>query len=131
MIDSLSHFVSLVEKDTDKARASLRGSEAMESVWIEILEARPDLVRVVTLNKLLPDSILRLLAKHPDSDVRTDVANKRRLPHDVFELLALDDDESVRARIAWNKKTPVEVLERLANDEEKIVSDPARNRLFN
>lgn len=129
MIESVSQFLSLVEDDTDEARASIRHAEASESLWFEILEIHPELVRVVTLNKGLPDSVLHMLAKHPDTDVRVDIANKRKLSLDVFELLASDEDESVRARLAWNKKTPIEILKQLADDEEEVVSGPARDRL--
>ena len=120
-----------MEEDTDEARACLRNDEASENLWSEILDTHPDLVRVITLNKVLPDSTLRLLARHPDESVRIDIANKRKIPFDVFELLAGDENEAVRARLAWNKKTPLKILEKLAEDKEEVVFEPARDRLAN
>ncbi|MDA7632602.1 hypothetical protein N8766_00700 [bacterium] len=107
----------------------MRYREATEATWLEILRSDDHYVRIVTLNKTLPESILRHLSRHGSSEVRVDIANRRGLPVDVFETLALDVDESVRARIAWNKKTPAEVLKQLASDTESIVSEPALKRL--
>jgi hypothetical protein len=124
MIGSFQEFIDLVE-----CGRTLRHDSAPDSVWEEVLQRRPDLTRIVSLNKTISESILRLLAKHEDPLVRCDIANVRRLPRDVFELLARDPDESVRARVAWNKKTPEDILKRLAADESPVVNEPAGKRL--
>jgi len=129
MIESVEQFAALVENGSGDALATIRHGEASEEIWLQIIYSAPELVRAVTLNKQLPDSILRRLAMHVDAEVRSDIANKRGLPSDVFEILAADEDESVRARLAWNRKTPRAILQRLANDEELIVSEPARARI--
>jgi hypothetical protein len=129
MIVSIEQYLALFEKEGDESQAAIRHETAADEIWFRILESHPDLVRAVTLNKNLPESVIRHLAAHEDADVRTDIANKRKLPVDVFKLLSGDKDESVRARLSWNKKTPLAVLKKLADDEEPIVSEPARDRL--
>lgn len=129
MIESLEEFLDLVRRDDESSRLRLKTEAAPLSVWEEVLSQRPDLKRVVTLNKTLDEQVLRLLAKDSDSSVRCDIANRRSLPFDVFELLARDSDESVRARIAWNKKTPDQILRHLLTDESEIVTEPVKRRL--
>lgn len=129
MIESLAEFLNLVERDDDSSRLRLKTESAPLSVWEEVLSVRPDLKRVVTLNKTLGDEVIRLLAKDKDASVRSHIANRRSLPIEVFELLSRDPAESVRARIAWNKKTPEKILRRLLTDESEIVTEPVKRRL--
>lgn len=129
MIESFKEFVSLAEHDDEESHRRLKSEAAHIFVWEEVLSLRPDLKRLVTLNKTLDDQVLRLLAQDEDPSVRCDVANRRGLPLDIFELLARDLDESVRARIAWNKKTPIDILQRLLTDESPIVREPVKKRL--
>jgi hypothetical protein len=129
MIESLGEFLDLIERDDERSQMRLKMEAAPLSVWEAVLSVRPDLKRVVTLNKTLGDQVLRLLAKDADVSVRCDVANRRSLPLDVFEFLARDSNESVRARIAWNKKTPDQILRHLLTDESEIVTDPVKKRL--
>jgi len=129
MIESYNEFMDLIERDDEESHHRLRTEAAAFSVWEEVLLLRPDLKRVVTLNKTLDDRVLRVLAKDEDPSVRCDVANRRGLPLDIFELLAGDPDESVRSRIAWNKKTPNDVLKRLLTDASEIVIEPVKKRL--
>lgn len=129
MIESFKEFADLVERDEEESHFRLKTETAPVPVWEEVLSQRPDLKRVVTLNKTLNDQVLRLLAKDEDPSVRCDVANRRALPLEIFELLARDPDESVRARIAWNKKTPDEVLRHLLTDGSQIVIEPVKRRL--
>ena len=66
-------------------------------------------------------SVLKLLAKDEDSDVRSRVANNPKTPASVLELLAKDESSSVRCRVAENPKSPTSVLELLAKDEDEYV----------
>ena len=66
-------------------------------------------------------SVLKLLAKDEDSDVRSEVAKNPKTPTSVLELLAKDEDEDVRWRVAENTNTPTSVLELLAKDENSSV----------
>ena len=131
MIESVEQYIALCEEEGDESQAAIRHDEATEETWLQILASRPDLVRMVTLNKGLPEKVIQHLAAHEDVAVRIDIANKRKLPPDVFVKLSGDKEESVRARLSWNKKTPLEILRKLADDEESIVSEPAQDRLTN
>ena len=129
MFDTVREFVDLVESGDEASQLRIRLDHASTAIWKEVLRQRPDLKRVVTLNKTLDDDILRLLAKDGDYFVRMDVANRRGLPHDLFELLAQDANESVRARIACNKKTPLEILRFMIEDHSALVAKAAKKRL--
>ncbi len=129
MIESLDHFDCLVEEGGEKSQEQIRNDRVPESILFEIIQKRADLCRVVTLNRNLPESIIRLLAEFEDPNVRADVAMRRSVPIDVREKLARDVDDSVRARVAWNEKTAKLLLELLANDELSIVAEPAQQRL--
>lgn len=129
MISSVDEFAALVLKGDEESLDRIRHDLASEEVWLNILAQRPDLVRALTLNKHLPEGVLRMLASHSSADVRCDVASRRALPSDVFDKLAGDLDETVRARIAWNKRTPRAILLRLSEDPSSIVREPAINRL--
>ena len=129
MIIKPEDFLGFVDKDDEQSKQRLRSETAAESVWEEIIVKYPHLKRAVTLNKNLPEAILRLLAKDQDPLVRTDIAMKRTLPREVFVLLAEDSDELVRARIAWNKKTPLDLLQKLAADVSQVVAEPAKKQI--
>jgi hypothetical protein len=79
-------------------------------------------------NKTVPVEVLEVLARDPDSRVRSMVAMKNRLTDSLFALLATDQDDSVRASLARNKKIPSEILGCLAGDQSQIVSAAARER---
>jgi hypothetical protein len=119
---------SLVNLEDETSRHRLRWDSASESVWSEIIAKYPELKGLVSLNKVLPDGIKRLLASDPDPKIRHDIAMKRALPLDLLVLLAEDSDETVRARIAWNKRTPVDLLLKLTHDSSSIVSKAAQDR---
>jgi len=129
MITTPEEFLNLAHLDDDQSRQRLRSETAAESVWESIVSKYPQLKRAVTLNKNLPENILRMLAKDPDPLIRTDIAMKRALPEDIFVLLTDDPDEVVRARIAWNKKTPRNLLLKLAADASQLVSEPAKKQI--
>lgn len=129
VISSVEEFASLVLNGDEESQSRIRNDQAPQEVWLRIIASRPDLIRAVTLNKHLPECVIRTLAAHANADVRFDVANRRALPDDLFDKLAGDSDETVRARIAWNKKTPKAILVRLSEDRCPLVSEPAKKRL--
>ncbi len=129
MIRTMKEILDLIENDDPQQQKQIASVVASESVWFAFIEARPELRRAVTLNKHLPDSVLRKLARDDDRLIRFDVAMKRRLPMELFALLASDTDEGVRHRIAFNAKTPREIIQRLAEDPSPLVSAEARRRL--
>ena len=112
MINSAKEFVELREKNDPRATYE----KAARGVWLEVIHDFPDYKAWVAHNKTVPVTILRILARDADAQIRFWVAMKRKCPHDVFKRLAFDEDESVRVRIAWNAKTPPDILEMLQKD---------------
>lgn len=128
-ISSAQDYVEMASCSEVEGKTALREARLSEEVWIQIIKNHSELKRTVTLNRYLPENVLRILASDADAQVRTDVANRRALPQDLFAVLARDNDEGVRARIAWNRKSPKSVLDRLALDSADTVSEPARRRV--
>ncbi len=125
MIKSAIEYATLVNTDFESARRV----EANESVWLSILNKMPYLKEEVALNKILPDTILSLLSKDKDSQIRFSIAMKRRLSYEVFERLAFDDNESVRLAIANNPKVPITILEKMKTDSWNKITKIVNNRL--
>lgn len=65
----------------------------------------------VAHNKTVPNEVLRVLIRDPDSAVRLPVAMKNKLPEDLFFLLAQDEDDGGRQRSSCNKNTPGSILQ--------------------
>lgn len=97
-------------------------------VWLEVIRRFPDMRFWVAQNKTVPVEVLAVLARDPDSRVRSMVAMKNQLTDDLFALLASDQDDSVRVRLAHNKNVPSEILMRLSRDQSAVVSAAARER---
>ncbi|WP_184060366.1 hypothetical protein [Sphingomonas aerophila] len=129
MIGSADEFVRLRTSDEPDEYRRAAMDEAPESVWLEVVQAYPEMRRWVAHNKTVPMSVLDLLAADQDEDVRIAVAQKRKLTADLFSQLSRDPSPNVRQRIASNAKTPTDVLERLASDADKSVAIEARTRL--
>ena len=129
MITSKEYFLNLIELGSVEARQKLTTETASEKTWFEIMALSNEIIDAVVLNKTLPPKVLRHLALHESSRIRSHIAMKRALPIDLFETLASDKDESVRARISWNKKTPINIIRNLARDVAEVVSEPALARL--
>jgi hypothetical protein len=127
-VSSAEEYATLIDLGDPESQDRLRNETISEDVWLQIIAVRPDLVRAVTLNKNLPESVIRILALNTDPNVRSDIAMKRSLPADLFQKLSEDIDESVRTHIAFNKKTPRAILERLMDDDCPVVSEAARKR---
>jgi hypothetical protein len=129
MIASAAEFHRLrtSNQPEEYRRAAIEAAD--EAVWLDIITNYPDMCFWVAQNKTVPLSILRLLARDKDSEVRIMMAMKRKLDLELFNLLSRDQDPAVRRRIALNPKVPLEVLNRLAGDEETFVANAAIERL--
>lgn len=127
--ESVEQLLSMMLTAEPATRSAFRVAEAPEATWLAVLELHPELKRVVTLNRNLPDGILFLLANDKDVNVRCDVAMRRALPLSLRAALAHDKDETVRQRVACNKKTPITLLQELAIDSSELVRLPARAEL--
>jgi hypothetical protein len=128
MIGSADEFVRLRTSDEPDEYRRAAMDEAPESVWLEVVQAYPEMRRWVAHNKTVPMSVLDLLADQ-DEDVRIAVAQKGKLTADLFSQLSRDPSPNVRQRIASNAKTPTAVRERLASDADKSVATEASTRL--
>jgi hypothetical protein len=129
MEPSLSEIIGILEADQRNRTAAVRQLNVSSAIWLQILTQRPDLCRVLALNKNLPADVLEKLAQSDDWRVRLDVAMKRAAPPQVLEALASDPDEAVRAAVAHNRKTPIHLLRNLSSDRETLVQDAARNSI--
>lgn len=112
----IEEFERLIAKgDTDSAYQLACRACASDEEWCSFLEQHPDYARAAATNTTTGSSVRRLLAVHPDPEVRFEVAAKK-IPDDLYPLLARDEDESVRLKIATNRHVPQEVLESLRTD---------------
>ena len=127
MISSAEEFVEL--RRSGRQEEYLRAAQecAPREVWLEVVQRFPDMRFWVAQNKTVPVEALAVLARDPDSRVRSMVAMKNKLTDDLFALLATDQDDSVRATLAHNKKVPSEILGRLSRDQSQVVSAAARD----
>jgi hypothetical protein len=106
MILSAEHFVQLRLSDDVREQYQASHEAADESVWHTIIQQYPALRKWVAHNKTIPISILHILAKDQDPQVRWHVAIKRSLNDELFTLLSRDQDESVRRAVMNNAKCP-------------------------
>jgi len=126
---SLSEIIGIMEADQQNRTAAVRQLNVSSTMCLQILTQRPDLCRVLTLNKHLPADVLVKLAQSDDWRVRLDVAMKRSAPPETLEALASDPDEAVRAAVAQNRRTPIRLLRILSTDRETFVQDVARRSI--
>ncbi|WP_321788546.1 hypothetical protein [Paraburkholderia sp. J94] len=128
MIHSAEEFKRYVESDNEDEFLKSREA-ASDDVWFDVLSKYPELSRQVAFNSSISGHVLERLSESSDSEVRWDVATKRRINRTTFERLAHDIDASVRHRIACNPNVPEDILVQLASDEDELVSEAAKKRL--
>lgn len=115
-IQSAAEFVRLRRSEDPKEYRRAAAESASIAVWVEVIEAYPDMRFWVAQNKTVPLEILHRLAGDPDSRVRGMVASKRKLDAETLGRLARDPDESVRLTVAVNRSTPADILEVMRSD---------------
>jgi hypothetical protein len=128
-ISSAEEFVRLRSSEIPEEYKLASSGSTSDEVWLEVIQKFPDYTRWVAHNKSISLEIIRILATHPDDDVRWFIAAKRKSPPDVLWMLAKDQVDSVRKRVAYNAKTPKEILEFLLNDSWEDIRERARQRL--
>ncbi|GEM48141.1 HEAT repeat domain-containing protein [Deinococcus cellulosilyticus] len=129
MIESAKEFVRLRNSDQPEEYHRATWEEAPVEVWMEVIEHHPDMVRWVAHNKSIPKELIRLLAQHPDSDVRFFIAAKRKTPQDVLQKLTRDLCDSIRMQVAVNAKSSRETLQILINDPCDQIRERVHKRL--
>jgi hypothetical protein len=129
MIESADQFVLLrTSEDIDLYQRAANES-ATDKVWEEVIEKYPDMRVWVARNKTVPVSILDILSRDGNPEVRHAVAMKRKSGEEILRRLAKDPDESVRLRVALNPKTPKVILEELLQDNWSRVVEEVKIRL--
>jgi hypothetical protein len=97
---------------------------------MQILDELPEEWGEVSLNKTLPDAVLRRLAYEGDEDIRKGVAMKHRCPEDVLSFLAQGDSELVRVIVLNNKNVSRSILARMRdNDDDEWIRERAQFKL--
>ena len=121
MITSASEFYRLRESDNPEEYYRAAHEEAAIEVWMQIIQARPDMRLWVAHNKTVPISILEILARDEDANVRDMVARKHKITEAIALTLADDPDETVRAALAHNVKLPESARVKLQGDSSPLV----------
>lgn len=129
MLRSAEEFVRLRESSVEEEYNRAAYEPASEQVWLDVIRDYPNMKEWVVHNKTVPLRILYLLSIDPDSDIRKEVARKRKLDKILFERLSRDADVYVRQKIAYNRKAPMFILKILATDIEVEVREVALDRL--
>lgn len=119
MISSAEEFIKLRESLVSEEYHRAAHDEASELVWLDVIKKFPEMKNWVAHNKTVPLSILEVLAKDQDADVRESVARKRKLSRDLFILLSQDTESSVLYTLAGNPKIPHDIFEALEKIEDK------------
>jgi len=114
MISSAEEFKKLRESLVENEYHRAAHDEASEQVWFDVIKKYPEMKKWVAHNKSIPLSVLNVLAKDTDADVRVSVAIKRKLSRELFVLLSKDSDVSVLYTLALNPKIPHDVFDTLA-----------------
>ena len=129
MITSASEFYRLRESANPEEYNRAAHDEAAIEVWMEIIQARPDMRFWVAQNKTIPISILEILVTDEDAKVRDMVARKRKITEAIAHTLAQDSDETVRAALARNGNLPESARAILKVDSSPLVLS-ALNKQF-
>lgn len=129
MIESVDDYVELVRAGREGLVERYRWVEAEESVWMQILDALPDEWSEVSLNKTLPDSVLRRLVREGDERVRKIVAMKHKCLQDLLILLSEDPCSSVQFSVLNNKNVSRSTLLRMCDSDDDWIRERARLKL--
>jgi hypothetical protein len=78
-------------------------------------------IQKVVQIKPLEESVLRTLARAPDTNVRFLVARNPEIPLDLMESLATDKDDFVRSGVSLNPRITSGIYERLLHDRSHTV----------
>lgn len=126
MINSLQHFMQLIENDIYSAKNEIASIET----WNEIvINSSSDIKIWAIRNKNIPIEILLLLVNDENENIRWEIATKNKLSYELFDILSRDSCASVRHRLVCNKNIPLTILIRLSSDSERFVRNTALDKL--
>ena len=129
MIESAEEFKRLRESEIPQEYNRAVTESAALSTWRDVLETYPEMAFWLAQNKTVPVEVLRDLAVHQESSVRSMVARKRKIPESLMLLLAKDKDESVGHALVNNVKVTNKVLTILLEDPWHAVRARAAQRM--
>ena len=129
MITSFEDYIDLLDNDDNAVFRRAVEEAVSEDVLFRTITERPELKKWIIHNKLVPDSVIILLAEDQDDNVRSRVARKRKLPFQYLVRLAQDQSEVVRSVVVHHPKITKQLLDILSHDKEPEIAEIARQRL--
>ncbi len=117
MINSALEFITLRQSDNKDEQDRASNENADISVWLDIISNYPEFKTWVIHNKTVPVEILEILCTDEDSNIRSDVARKRKLNDKIFNLLSIDLDENVRYALMCNTKLTLDQKRTIKMDD--------------
>lgn len=112
-----------------KVWQSVREMSAATEVWHEILDRAPDQANTVSMNRTIPEEIMRRLATNEDWRVRDSAIGLRRPSADILAMLAHDEHDAVRSTVATHPSTRIETLETMRDDPWDFIRETVAARL--
>lgn len=117
MIKSALEFISLRQSDNKDEQDRASNENADISVWLDIITNYPEFKTWVIHNKTVPVEILENLCTDEDSNIRSDVARKRKINVKIFKVLSIDLDENVRYALMCNTKLTLDQKRTIKMDD--------------
>ena len=117
MINSALEFISLRQSDNKDEQDRATHETADINVWLDIITNYPQFKTWVIQNKTVPVEILEILCTDKDSNIRSDVARKRKINDKIFNLLSIDLDENVRYALMCNTKLTLDQKRTIKMDD--------------
>jgi hypothetical protein len=116
------------EDEKEQFLSQLLEYNLSEKLLIDLLPLFDFLSKIDLAKKTKYQSILNILAKDSQTDIRKTVAENENITHDILLLLANDKKDAVKQEVAQNTKTSPDILELLSNTQnEKILYFVAKN----
>ena len=117
MINSALEFITLRQSDNKDEQDRATHENADINVWLDIITNYPHFKTWVIQNKTVPVEILEILSTDEDSNIRSDVARKRKINDKIFNLLSIDLDENVRYALMCNNKLTIDQKRTIKMDD--------------
>jgi hypothetical protein len=123
MIKDCAEFMKLRESDNldDQYRAG--HDEADVKVWLDIIENYPEFKKWVVNNKTIQIEVLEILCIDKDSNIRAEVARKRKINDKIFSVLSHDSDENVRYALMCNTKLTIDKKRTIKVNDSKWLAE--------
>jgi len=117
MIKNSKEFIKLRESDNLEEQYRAGNDNADIKVWLDIIENYPNFKHWVIQNKTIQIEILEILCADKDSNIRAEVARKRKINDKIFNILSHDYDEKVRYALMCNTKLTIDEKQKIKVDD--------------